>query len=58
VAGNVKRVASAVGAEILDRVDDFLTGLEKSERQEREERTEDEAAKPLTLKQVAVSLAT
>jgi integrase len=44
-------------AEILDQVDGFLTGLERSERQEREERTGDEAANPLTLKQVAVSSA-
>lgn len=42
-------------AEILDRVDGFLTGLERSEQQEREERKENGAAKPLTRKQVAVS---
>lgn len=42
-------------AEILDQVDGFLTGLERSERQERDQRNENEAANSLTLKQVAVS---
>jgi hypothetical protein len=40
---------------LLDRVDHLLTPFGRDERQEREDRQESEAAKPLTLKQVAVS---